>query len=131
SWADGAPPKYMNAEFGAVQFALGGAGWQDWEGGNLQTGRGQEVRLRVEALNTGEARWLGQSGRGRVVLLARWRDREVRVPLGSDVAPLESRMLPEVSLGAIEGETVVEFRMICEGRGVFGQRLRIPIRPDR
>lgn len=131
SWADGAPPKYINAEFGAVQFALGGSGWQDWEGGNLRTGRGQEVRLRVEALNTGEARWLGGSGRGCVALLARWKDREVRVPLGSDVAPLESRMLPEVSLGAIEEETVVEFRMICEGRGVFGQRLRIPIRPDR
>ncbi|BCW99010.1 MAG: hypothetical protein KatS3mg024_1837 [Armatimonadota bacterium] len=130
-WAEGAPPKYMNAEFGAVQFALGGGGWQDWEGGLLRTGRGQEVRLRLEALNTGEARWLGRNGRGCVSLLVSWGDRRIRVPLGDDVAPLKSRMLPEVNLGAIEAETLVELRMTCEGRGAFGQRLRIIIQPDR
>ena len=131
TWAGGAPPRYMNAEFGALQFALGGGEWRDWDGGDLQTGRGQEVRIRVEALNTGEARWLAGSGRGSVALLVRWSGGERRVALRDDVPSLGRCLFAEVNLGAVDAGTIVELRMVCEGRGAFGQRLRVASRPGR
>ncbi len=131
TWAAGAPPKFMNAEFGPVEFARGGAGWQEWDGGELVAGAGQELRLRAGVLNSGEARWLAGSGRGAVALLLRWAGRELRLPLREEVASLSSSTLPEVSLGPVDRPFELEMRMVCEGRGPFGQRLRIPVRPDR
>ncbi|HQK92959.1 MAG TPA: hypothetical protein PLD23_05620 [Armatimonadota bacterium] len=128
-WTGRNPHKYLNAEFCSVQVRESGGLWREVEAdGRVEVPRGRRIELRVAVANTGEPRWLAD-GNGAVRL-------RVEAPGGPHYADLQGDVdrygrvaFAPIALGPSYTETTVSVRMEVRGRGGFGQKMTVVLRP--
>ncbi len=117
------PPKYLDAYFTRVEVKDARGSWVELEdGGRLPAELGNDLNVRCELVNLGEATWVAGSGDGAVALrVGPW---GVAVPLTQDVARFDAATL-ELTVNdyksTLNAQDLV-VRVEATGRCVFGDR---------
>ena len=130
-WRDGAPPKCLNAEISAVEVLAWGGQWVPAGEGCVRVPRGQPLNVRATVVNTGRVRWLKDAGgEGDVVLQAAGGGFTECAPPAQDVDVLQTCGVAFRAFPSVTQKTSVALRMLCRGRGEFGQRVTIEVEPQ-
>jgi hypothetical protein len=129
------PPKFLNAEFNALEIQNASGQWQEVRGGAVVTvRRGAAVRCRASIGNLGEAKWLAPRpglGLGGVYLAGRKEyGLEFKTPITADTEYLADAMVREFTLvRSVDGPLTFSIEMQAEGRAYFGERRTITLQP--
>jgi len=127
------PPKYLNAEFNAIEINVGD-GWRAVRQGDVvQVKPGVKVLCRASIGNVGEAKWLAPRDdlkEGGIYLAGRKEyGLDFKAPITSDTDYLKDASVKEfVLIPAARAKQTVSFEMLAEGRTHFGQRVTVHIR---
>jgi len=128
-WTGRNPHKYLNAEFCSVQVREPGGLWREVAAdGRIEVARGRPIELRAVVANTGEPRWLAD-GVGAVLLRVEAPAAPHYVDLPGDVDRYREASFAPIALGPIDVEAAVSMRMEVRGRGGFGQKMTVVLRP--
>lgn len=121
-WTGDNPSKYLNAEIGAVQVQAASGEWQDALSQPVEVRKGQPLKLRISLTNSGEARWLAGADAGQVSIGYSSGQSAGEIPLPANVPALTEAPDWEITLDGLS-ESRLTLRMVCVGRGQFGQRV--------
>jgi hypothetical protein len=127
------PPKYLNAEFNALEVQDAEGKWVAVEqpGQQVTVAAGAPVRMRASVGNNGWAKWVSTGELGRVYLATtEGCPAQERVPIAEDVPRLgDARIAPfEIALPGNEAVTLT-FEMLADDRARFGEKLSVVLAP--